>query len=93
MLCICFCMYVYKNMYTYIQCTCAFLKLVNTIYIYIYIYIYVYCGRDNQYSMIADHSPDKEDINFRLTSTGYLTGDLVMDLPPMKSVLIDPYNG
>ena len=43
--------------------------------------------------MIADHSPDRESINLRLTSTGYLTGDLVMDLPPMRSVLIDPYNG
>lgn len=56
-------------------------------------YYNIYRVRYNQYSMIADHSPDNEDINLRLTSTGYLTGDLVMDLPPMRSVLIDPYNG
>ena len=53
----------------------------------------MYYVRCNPYSMIADHSPDRESINLRLTSTGYLTGDLVMDLPPMRSVLIDPYNG
>ena len=62
-------------------------------YISVAKYYNIYCVRHNPYSMIADHSPDNEDINFRLTSTGYLTGDLVMDLPPMKSVLIDPYNG
>ena len=44
-------------------------------------------------STVADHSPCTRGLSLRLTNDGYLTGDLQMDLPPLKTVLIDPYTG
>ena len=45
----------------------------------------------DQPNRVADHSP--EDIGLRLTADGYLTADICMDLPPIRTVLLDPYTG
>ena len=42
---------------------------------------------------VADHAPPTN-LGLRLTSDGrYLTADIHMDMPPMRCVLMDPYNG
>ena len=45
----------------------------------------------NQENKVADRSP--EDIGLRLTVDGFLTADICMDLPPLRTVLLDPYTG
>ena len=42
-------------------------------------------------SYLADHAAPA--IGLRLTSDGYLTADMHLDLPPLKCVLLDPYTG
>ena len=42
---------------------------------------------------VADHTSTWDVLNLRLTSDGDLTGDMLMDLPPTRAVLINPYNG
>ena len=42
-------------------------------------------------SYLADHS--SEQINLHFTEDGYLTGDMSMDFPPMRCVLLDPFTG
>ena len=32
-------------------------------------------------------------VNLRLTSDGYITGNMKMLYPPLRSVFIDPYTG
>lgn len=58
---------------------------------------FVFTHRDpithSQLSYIADHAPCTN-LGLRLTAdTQYLTGDIHMDAPPMRCVLIDPYTG
>ncbi|XP_065914704.1 uncharacterized protein [Dysidea avara] len=40
---------------------------------------------------LADHCSDQ--INLHFTEDGYLTGDMSMDFPPMRCVLLDPLTG
>lgn len=41
---------------------------------------------------VADCAPP-DDLNLRLTTDGDLTGDLLMELPPLRAVILNPYNG
>jgi hypothetical protein len=34
-----------------------------------------------------------DDLNLRIDSNGYLTGDMTLDVPPMREISIDPYTG
>ena len=42
-------------------------------------------------SYLADRCSDQ--INLHFTEDGYLTGDMSMDFPPMRCVLLDPFTG
>uniref|UniRef100_A0A1X7UZZ4 Uncharacterized protein n=1 Tax=Amphimedon queenslandica TaxID=400682 RepID=A0A1X7UZZ4_AMPQE len=41
---------------------------------------------------VADCAP-RHNLNLRLTTEGDLTGDMLMELPPLRAVILNPYNG
>ena len=47
--------------------------------------------RTEEVNYLADHCSSA--VNLRLSESGHITADLHMDLPPMRSVLLDPYSG
>ena len=53
--------------------------------------MYVSVNSSKEVSYLADHC--SEQINLHFTEDGYLTGDMSMDFPPMRCVLLDPFTG
>ena len=47
--------------------------------------------RTEEVNYLSDHCSSA--VNLRLSDSGHITADLHMDLPPMRSVLLDPYSG
>ena len=53
-----------------------------------YIISHVLCRSEE----VADCAPSNS-LHLRLTTDGDLTGDMLMELPPLRAVILNPYNG
>ena len=72
-------------------CVCASVDVCLCMWVLVHGYIVIYYYSSKEMPYLADHC--SEQINLRFTEDGYLTGDISMDFPPMRCVLLDPFTG
>ena len=88
-------------LYPYLKCVCVcacvcvsvsvFVCLCLCLSVFLSITIVTTVCSSKEMSYLADHC--SEQINLHFTEDGYLTGDMSMDFPPMRCVLLDPFTG
>ena len=75
--CVCMC----------VSCLCMYV----CVCVFVSVCVYFLLNSSKEKSYLADHC--SEQVNLHFTEDGYLTGDMSMDFPPMRCVLLDPFTG
>lgn len=77
---------------------CWRVHLLHPLFVYgrlvasLHAFLQTYQYRNDMHCTVADCTPHNDRLDFRIID-GYLTGDMQMNIPPLKTVLLDPYDG